>query len=118
MKKALWGFLGICLLVGCTGQDDSPVRPSGEGVRGPSQESLAALSEVAEKVEVDPPDFVDEGLPKARETYKLAYAHRDVLKYMPCFCGCGDNGHGHNLHCFIQDVKPNGEVVWERMGHT
>lgn len=119
MKKALLGLLLLFLSIGCSGQDDTQSsQSSDEGPQGPSQESLAALSEEAEKVDVDLPDFVREAHPTARETYKLAYAHQDVLKYMPCFCGCGDTGHEHNLHCFIQDVKSNGEVVWDRMGYT
>jgi len=116
MKKMIWSLLLFLLLVGCS-SEDTP-QPSDEGAKGPSQESLAALSEEAEKVEVDLPDFVREAHPKAQETYKLAYAHQDVLKYMPCYCGCGDTGHEHNLHCFIQDVKSDGEVVWDRMGYT
>jgi hypothetical protein len=116
MKKMLGGLLLFLLLVGCSGQDNPP--PAEEGAQGPSTESLEALSEVAEKVEVDLPDFAGEAHPKALETYKLAYAHQDVLKYIPCFCGCGDTGHEHNLHCFIRDVKPDGEVVWDRMGFT
>ena len=101
---------------------DVPVRtisrpPLEKASAGAVAESLAALSEEAEKVDVDLPDFVVKES-QGPETYKLAYAHQDVLKYMPCFCGCGDTGHEHNLHCFIQDVKSNGEVVWDRMGYT
>lgn len=115
MKNALWGLLLFLLLIGCSSDDP---QPSDKEAKGPSPESLAALSEVAGKVEVELPDFVREAHPKAREAYKLAYAYQDVLKYMPCYCGCGEAGHEHNLHCFIQDVKANGEVVWDRMGYT
>ena len=44
MKKALLGLLLFLLLVGCSGQDDSPSQPPDKEAQGPSQESLAALS--------------------------------------------------------------------------
>lgn len=53
-----------------------------------------------------------------RETYSLAYLHRDVLAYMPCYCGCQDEGHQHNMHCFIKNVKSNHEIAWDPMGAT
>src|SRR5215813_14589593 len=27
-----------------------------------------------------------------REAYRFAVANRDVLRYIPCYCGCGEQG--------------------------
>jgi hypothetical protein len=41
-----------------------------------------------------------------REAYRFAAIHPDVLKAVPCYCGCVSHGHKDNYSCFI---KPNGE---------
>lgn len=51
------------------------------------------------------PDFVyDKTAPKGTvEAYEFAVANQDVLKYIPCYCGCGElDGHDSNLDCFIK----------------
>lgn len=51
------------------------------------------------------PDYVN-GLtvPKGTaEAYEFAVNNQDVLKYIPCYCGCGElEGHDSNLDCFIK----------------
>ena len=46
-----------------------------------------------------PPEiFLD---PKAREAYQVAKDIPEVLKELPCFCGCmRTHGHKNNLFCF------------------
>lgn len=47
--------------------------------------------------------------PPAQEAYAYAVDHRDQLRYIPCFCGCGDSsGHRNNWDCFVkQQTGPN-----------
>ncbi|MDO8735593.1 MAG: PCYCGC motif-containing (lipo)protein [Thermoleophilia bacterium] len=50
------------------------------------------------------PDYVNgPTVPKGTaEAYQFAVDNQDVLKFIPCYCGCGElDGHTSNLDCFI-----------------
>jgi hypothetical protein len=50
---------------------------------------------------MDPAFFTD---PKAREAYQVAKDIPEVLKELPCFCGCmRSHGHKNNLFCFMDE---------------
>lgn len=49
-----------------------------------------------------------------RDAYRFAVANRDLLRQIPCYCGCGAE-HQSNAECYIKDVKPNGEIVFDPM---
>jgi len=51
--------------------------------------------------------------PKVREAYQFALANPELLKRIPCYCGCGSMGHTSNLDCYIKEVKANGSAVFE-----
>lgn len=40
--------------------------------------------------------------PRIEEAYAYAMASPAVLRWMPCYCGCGAMGHGSNLDCFFK----------------
>lgn len=46
-----------------------------------------------------------------RATYRFAAEHPEVLSYMPCFCGCQDEGHRSNVDCFVKARARNGDVI-------
>ena len=61
------------------------------------------------------------GLPRPTEvvgaTYLFAADHPDVLKYMPCYCGCEQSGHRSNEDCFVKSRSTDGKVTeWEDHG--
>jgi hypothetical protein len=57
-----------------------------------------------------PPDVI-------RKTYQFAADHPDVLRYMPCFCGCNMSGHTSNADCFVKSRAKNGDVTaWQEHG--
>jgi hypothetical protein len=37
-----------------------------------------------------------------REAYRFAIANPDLLRAIPCYCGCGAMGHRSNLDCYIR----------------
>lgn len=39
---------------------------------------------------------------RTEEAYAFAMAHPDVLKWIPCYCGCGGMGHTSNLDCYFK----------------
>lgn len=48
--------------------------------------------------------------------YEFAARHPEVLRYVPCFCGCERMGHGSNHDCFVSRRDPAGRVTWDAHG--
>lgn len=51
-----------------------------------------------------------------REAYGYAIERPDVLRWMPCFCGCGADGHQSNVDCFVRTRLGNGQVILDTHG--
>jgi len=49
------------------------------------------------------------------EAYRFAIANRDTLRYIPCYCGCGAEGHTSNASCYVKDFSTPGNLVFDRM---
>ncbi|MBI2371013.1 MAG: hypothetical protein HYV08_12395 [Deltaproteobacteria bacterium] len=58
------------------------------------------------------PFFVRGRGAKAEEAYRFAAANREILQYIPCFCGCVEIGHRSNSDCYIAAVRPNGRIAY------
>ncbi len=104
------GLLAAALLTGCSnGQADQHAGHTEHMANGDLQETTASLTQL--------PSFLDNAAPEIKEVYKLSAANQDLLKTMPCYCGCGESaGHQHNGNCFIKEVKEDGTVVWDDHG--
>jgi hypothetical protein len=46
-----------------------------------------------------------------QQAYQFAVANPDVMKQIPCYCGCGAMGHTSNYACYVDDVDANGKVT-------
>lgn len=53
--------------------------------------------------------------PKVREAYRFAIANLETLRHIPCYCGCGKEGHKNNADCYVKEVKPDGSIVFDPM---
>lgn len=107
MKKWMALFAFTLLLTAC-GQKDKAEETT-HVVSGDLQEETASAEVL--------PSFLDGQSENIRLTYQVAGQAVDILKWMPCYCGCGESvGHGSNLNCFIKEVKDNGAVVWDDHG--
>jgi hypothetical protein len=52
-----------------------------------------------------------------RATYDFAAQHPEILSYVPCFCGCGSQGHKANDMCFVARRDAKGNVLeWDTHG--
>jgi len=52
-----------------------------------------------------------------RATYDFAANHPEILHYIPCFCGCGSQGHKANESCFVARRDKQGNVLeWDTHG--
>jgi hypothetical protein len=49
-----------------------------------------------------------------QQAYQFAVANPDALKNVPCYCGCGKAGHTSNYSCYVKEIKPSGEVVFDQ----
>ena len=79
--------------------------------------SLSACSPDGKEYALAPesalPEFVREAPMQVKEAYRFAIANPDILEVFPCYCGCGDRGHMHNLDCYIRDVGTDGEIRFD-----
>jgi hypothetical protein len=48
------------------------------------------------------PDLFRQAPASVQDLYRYAAANQDVLKWLPCFCGCVDQGHTSNFDCFVK----------------
>src|SRR5215216_2094767 len=51
-----------------------------------------------------------------QEAYQFASANPDLMKNIPCYCGCGDVGHTSNYNCYVESVDDEGNFQWD--GHA
>ena len=45
--------------------------------------------------------------------YAFAATHSQELRYIPCFCGCGRQGHPSNADCYLREITPAGRPTWD-----
>ncbi len=43
-----------------------------------------------------------------QEAYQFAFINPDIMKDIPCYCGCGDIGHASNYDCYVSEVDAQG----------
>jgi hypothetical protein len=68
---------------------------------------LAPESVLAPDIRRAPPDV--------KEAYRFAIANQDTLRYIPCYCGCGKDGHTSNASCYLKPESKPGNLVFDRM---
>ena len=60
------------------------------------------------------PANIRQAPPSVRDAYRFAIANRDLLRQIPCYCGCGAE-HQSNAECYIKEVRANGEIIFDPM---
>jgi hypothetical protein len=61
-----------------------------------------------------PKQFMD-AAPEVQGAYRFAVANPNVLKYIPCFCGCVNQGMTSNHDCYVRESRTDGSVVLDPM---
>lgn len=114
LRSLGFGSLGL-LLAACGGASTSaPTDFSARFARfEPADEPNGDLTKVVW------PEFVTGAGPDVRRLYEFQVTNGDLMRYMPCFCGCGaSDGHRSNRDCYIKQVNPDGSVVLDDMAPT
>jgi hypothetical protein len=48
-----------------------------------------------------------------RQAYQFSVANPDLMKQIPCYCGCGDIGHTSNYSCYVSSVDDKGAITFD-----
>ena len=65
------------------------------------------------------PDYVVDADPEVKRLYEFQITNGDLMRYMPCFCGCQwEDGHRSNRDCYVERVNADGSVVLDSMAPT
>jgi hypothetical protein len=48
-----------------------------------------------------------------QEAYQFASVNPDVMKDIPCYCGCGSVGHESNFDCYVSAVDDKGSITFD-----
>jgi len=48
-----------------------------------------------------------------QEAYQFNTANPDIMKDIPCYCGCGDIGHTSNYDCYVSNVDASGNITFD-----
>jgi hypothetical protein len=57
--------------------------------------------------------------PEVKRLYEFQIVNGPLMRYMPCFCGCGQTAeHRGNRDCYVKAVNPDGSVVFDSMAPT
>ena len=76
---------------------------------GCGSEKTSQAYELAPLSEMHP--AVQQQSVSVQEAYQFAHAHPEMLKHVPCYCGCGGMGHESNYACYINETE--GELLFD-----
>ncbi len=78
-----------------------------------------ALAAVQHRYKLAPesllPSDIRQAASEVREAYRFAIANREILRYIPCYCGCVADGHTSNSSCYLKDSSTLGNLTFDRM---
>lgn len=122
LKFAATGMLGL-VLAACGGTGTSQDRMTSSPNTAKDYSSRFAQYTAQDEPNVDPskvvlPAFITGAKPEVQQLYEFQMTHGELTKYIPCFCGCGSDGHANNRDCYIKEVKPDGSVIFDTMAPT
>ncbi len=65
---------------------------------------MASLDPMPQEVKMSPVTV--------QQAYQFAVANPDVMKQIPCYCGCGKVGHTSNYSCYVASEQ-NGKIEYD-----
>ncbi len=101
-QRAVFGILILMLL-------SAGVLAACSGSAG----SATKDSNLAMAIMANMPTEVKSAPTTVQQAYQFAVANPDVLKQIPCYCGCGAMGHTSNYSCYVSGVEANGSVTYD-----
>ena len=59
------------------------------------------------------PEEVQSAPVTVQTAYQFAAANPDIIKDIPCYCGCGNIGHTSNYSCYVSNVDDKGNIAFD-----
>lgn len=110
---------GVWIVAGRDGESSAPSVEAAEDFSARFAGYEAAPEPNGDLSKVVWPDYVLSGGPEVKRLYEFQVTHGELMRYMPCFCGCGQSaGHRSNRDCYVRQVHPDGSVVFDSMAPT
>ncbi len=75
------------------------------GCNESSNKPMAAMDDMPENIKTAPA--------VTRQSYQFAAAHPELMKQIPCYCGCVDLEHSSNYACYVSSVDTNGKITYD-----
>lgn len=63
----------------------------------------------------DMPEDVRKSSASVQQAYQFNVANPEIMKEIPCYCGCGGMGHTSNYQCYVKD-DTGGQITFD--GHA
>ncbi|NOU88657.1 hypothetical protein GC102_23305 [Paenibacillus sp. LMG 31460] len=112
VKKMMIVLSMAAVLTACGSQkvtSDKDHSDHQEHASGDLQEKTASVNVL--------PTFLKGQTEQIRIVYEASGQATDILKWIPCYCGCGESaGHTSNMDCFVKEINKDGSVVWDDHG--
>ncbi len=48
-----------------------------------------------------------------QQAYQFAATNPELMKNIPCYCGCGDIGHTSNYDCYVASMDAQGNITFD-----
>jgi hypothetical protein len=113
------------ILTACTSMPSPPpAAKTGNASKATDFSARFANFQPADEPNGDPakvtwPEFVIKADPEVKQLYTFQITHGELMRWMPCFCGCGQSaGHRNNRDCYVQAVNTDGSVAFDDMAPT
>ena len=103
MRRIRWHFLALLLLMSLTmAACGGSTQPIGE---------MSSMQGMKMAPESQLPAELKDQPARVKEAYLFAIANPDLLKQIPCFCGCVAEKHESNYHCYVAEDGGPGSVL-------
>lgn len=98
LNKRFWFFLTLALIVISTLTTGCSVATDDHKLK------MAPLTSMPQDVKMSPTTV--------QQAYQFAIANPQVMKQIPCYCGCGKVGHTSNYSCYVASEQ-NGKIEYD-----
>lgn len=92
----VFSIFSSLVLGGCSGSSSQ---------QGETPPSMVSMDDMPAEVRAAPATV--------RQAYQFAAEHQDIVKRIPCYCGCGAMGHTSSYSCYISNISADRKITYD-----